>query len=158
MKRLILNLAAGVSLLLCVAICVIWVRSYSTNGAVSKMDEINIKLTDPRYWIMFYPGKAVLCRQVGNDWPNPLKEFHLLGIDFGGVWGQGSLLWNLSIPFWMLATLTLILPTIRANIWRRHRRGIRRQRRGLCPKCGYDLRTSPDRCPECGAPAAARQS
>jgi hypothetical protein len=53
-----------------------------------------------------------------------------------------------SLPNWFLAAMLAILPSlqIRAALRLRHRR-----REGLCLQCGYDLRASPDRCPECGA-------
>ena len=47
-------------------------------------------------------------------------------------------------PLWPLITLAVI-PT--AILWHRDRRTAKP---GHCVKCGYDLRASKDRCPECG--------
>jgi hypothetical protein len=51
-------------------------------------------------------------------------------------------------PYWSLAIVLAILPAIRLQAMVRIRH---RARRGLCPACGYDLRATPGRCPECGA-------
>jgi hypothetical protein len=62
-----------------------------------------------------------------------------------GRWGYGIVL-----PFWLLCASTGAWPVARTLRQRKIELQHARQMRGLCPKCGYDLRATPDRCPECG--------
>jgi len=52
-----------------------------------------------------------------------------------------------TLPLWLPAALCAAAPALSL-----HRR-LRRPPPGHCPRCGYDLRATPDRCPECGATA-----
>ena len=65
------------------------------------------------------------------------------------IMGSPTLGWAVttSVPYWFVVFLLLIPAplVLRASIRRRTRAA-----RGLCPHCGYDLRASLDRCPECG--------
>jgi hypothetical protein len=62
-------------------------------------------------------------------------------------WLRGNVLW---VPYWLPAVAFAAAPAW--WLWRPLLR--RRKRLGLCPQCGYDLRATPDKCPECGTPAA----
>jgi hypothetical protein len=55
---------------------------------------------------------------------------------------------GIALPFWLLAILCGVAPVLRWNPRRLCRR--RRLAAGLCPACGYDMRATPERCPECG--------
>jgi len=79
--------------------------------------------------------------------------FKMLGFVFSfGTVSRTSLALNtqtllLCVPDWAIA---LTGATTAALFWRHNKRAA--PRAGLCAECGYDLRASKDRCPECGTP------
>lgn len=58
--------------------------------------------------------------------------------------------WFYSVPLWLILAVTMVpLQIVGVRAWKRRKRAAR-ERMGLCRNCGYDIRATPDRCPECG--------
>jgi hypothetical protein len=86
--------------------------------------------------------------------PVPLRADGSLSIDARGNFVNGVAvareeIESLQFPLWFPIALTLIYPlwTLRRF---RSQKASKRFAAGLCIHCGYDLRASPNRCPECG--------
>ena len=65
---------------------------------------------------------------------------------------------QVDLPHWLVLVVSLLIAT---GTRRGYRRALCRERMaaGLCGACGYDVRATPGRCPECGQEAApVRQS
>jgi ribosomal protein L37E len=53
-------------------------------------------------------------------------------------------------PFWLIATVSAIVIALVSERFVFKRRVGPPRRHTHCRRCGYDLRVTPDRCPECG--------
>jgi hypothetical protein len=178
-RRWLFHLATGVSAGLLVLMLVMWVRSYWRYDMIgwnriwmdAGVDELeHFRLDSGRGGIgLQWVRQSSTDRSLPGDglfWWTPDTGDEIL-YPFQGPWqgwakrlgfehhagtGTGpSSFWksHLSVvfPYWVPALLFGVLPIVWIRATRRRRR---RERIGLCAKCGYDLRASRDRCPECG--------
>ena len=109
----------------------------------------------------YYPGiflRKFTARRATSFLPQPAFPpdrspfINLAGL-VAGRWEYEALSgFTLTVPCWLAVVLTGALPVMWYWRFRRKRAERRRSVQGLCIACGYDLRATKDRCPECGTP------
>jgi hypothetical protein len=172
LPRILLNAATVASLLLCVATPILWLRCESSHSdefecywfrgfAVHSVyrEMFFSTFPDPRPWFLRWLPIVRLdhdWRESAGNWSSMVVHdygHHAAGFGYGSVDLKDPEAVRPSVralmaPHWFVGCAAAILPVVRAAfVYRRQRRF----RTGLCPACGYDLRATPARCPECGA-------
>jgi len=177
MKRFLrctFNGLAAVSLVLAVATAVLWIRCDGNDP--SAVDQIYL-VRDQTYGVYSLGGMMIFASYWIPTWASDHLEFHAVRDDgfltkgyfglavmaekghivgpFGAAYlndtnadGVSEGAAEIIVPDWFLLSFFLLPPLYLAGriILRRKTR-----QKGLCAACGYDLRATPDRCPECGA-------
>jgi hypothetical protein len=196
MRRKLFTLAAGVSAVLCVGACGLWIRSYW------RADQIDMFAKGSEYrqrplWMAtaisakgglgvsvshsteYFPDDASWRRSLTRPTAMPLQHEswgaraypRWAGKGITSTWQGMGFQWlrrvrtepdlwavqrSVVVPLWVAALLTAALPALWLSRRLSSYRAARRARLGLCLACGYDLRATPDRCPECGAAVPAK--
>jgi hypothetical protein len=180
MLRRLLTVLSALSLLLCAAAVALWVRSYFRGDSVgfaggppppAVSSEWFVR---SNYGVLYFARNSAYGSALGFD-ERPLRwrssppsrvfshpvvpgrpfSFVLGPFSLGGRIGPAYSHAAFTVPHWFPALLGAVAPLV----WlRRFRRTRRRKARGLCARCGYDLRATPGRCPECGTLRASREA
>ena len=156
MSRRQFKIASSVSLLLFVAVGLLWPLSYLEWSVRSWRSRFVIIAShgDDRSLVESYAigpgGFAAMLEelriQATTHWVHVGIEFHIGTIridELGG--GPKTKYYIVLIPHWFMLFLCSILPVCWAT-----RATFSRACKGHCRRCGYDLRASAGRCPECG--------
>ena len=164
MKRWLSNRAAALSLVFFVATAALWMWSYH------RTDYIQVYFDSPHQSIVptFQSGRGTVL--LGVRWiylPRSGKHVDWIvrpprriideaygqgaagavGFAFGRAASWQTSVTAIGVPCWFVVLLSSVLP---GTHYLRRRRRRHRAARNRCQTCGYDLRATPDRCPECG--------
>jgi hypothetical protein len=179
--RIFFNFTTVVSLLLFLATLILWPRSYynvdeliwskkrtASDGsiglrrlmAIAQRGRISVGISDGG--ALYLAGNNLKEGFTHSQAPAPPSSaaktssvWSHLGFQYSSAKNRIWAIRTLSFHFWAPTLLFALAP----SIWLLRR--LLRHRRysaNLCPTCGYDMRATPDRCPECGTAAALRVS
>ena len=179
MTRRLVNVLTTLSLLLFVAVAALWVRSYSSRDNLAWTND-----QGDGHFLSSPGGGSGLewsRRRVGPlvesghrlDWRAEAIDPRLIYVSirpsrlgFGTetfsiiintTRGAERVEWSgVVVPFWALLVVLGALPAARWGAAAIRRRKRARAAAGLCLNCGYDLRATPGRCPECGSAAEGK--
>jgi hypothetical protein len=185
MKHRLFTILSGLSLLAGVAMATMWIKSYflgdtfgwgtsttqkmvfqryevsSLNGSLSfggfemRFDDSGMGPFEHPGWFWWSNMSTIghrgwftsrsLWTRMGFD------VYKLVTVGRGGKWTD----WGVVMPFWLVIPSLGVLPAVCGFRIYRRQQDLRRSKLGHCVRCGYDLRATPGRCPECGTAVAA---
>ena len=182
MFRRLFNFASALSLVLCFASCALWIKSYrqpdelhwrryaqgdetiamifSAEGRILLRREHSHNEPVPKRYHRgidwFHPPSANIECFIGQvKRPNRRAPHYFEAMGLVVAWGplsppEDDVVQDAAIvPFRLFFCLSFALPLV----WTAKALSRRRFDHNYCPVCGYDLRATPHRCPECGTPA-----
>jgi 4-amino-4-deoxy-L-arabinose transferase-like glycosyltransferase len=177
MRRLLrwtFHAMAVASLLLCLATAALWVRSYwAYDQFVAQRRQVSeggVNYIIPHSYLMVESYRGQLSGWVfwserpephhGPPWelvldcppsPKPFTPpFYWLVTERVVSAGYAYHSWRFGVRAWLIVSAFAVLPAVATFRQVRVARRRRRARLGRCVACGYDLRATPERCPECG--------
>ena len=170
MGRWLYKIAFIVSMVLCIGLCVAWIRSFwvaDAWGWSSGKRSVQCGFAGGRLRL-----DTTLLGEDGGQWPGsslahveykasmdpPTHRLPARLGNLGFAYERRSQPHNytsslLLIPLWALVALLAALSLLLRRLARWAMQAERRAR-GLCPNCGYDIRATPGVCPECGLASA----
>ncbi|MGE5608945.1 MAG: hypothetical protein ACM359_06810 [Bacillota bacterium] len=172
--RYVFGIVAVLSLLLCMAAMALWGRSYfvwdrgfvcgevvgETQNVIdvsSSRGQLTLTLTQAEGFSLGSSPRegARIYQEELSRGPSERtwlgfrfgKEIAFLTYDHTARVSPKRTIWTAIVPDWFVVVLTAAMPVVwTLRGWQR----VRRRAAGCCVSCGYDLRASKERCPECG--------